>query len=82
MDHVVALANNQEVYERDAIPPTSKKATNLRHMRYHVIPQFLTYQQATQGVAADTLAFYQAQDPHDPFGFLFATFVHWIFFER
>jgi hypothetical protein len=82
MEHVIALATDQRVYERDAIPKSSKKGQSLRHMRENMIPQFFAYQQANAGPDANTLEFYQQQMPNDPFGFLFSIFVHWVFFER
>lgn len=80
--HVIALATDPQVYERDAIPPNSKKGKILQYMRETLIPQFFLFQQDAEGPAANTIEFYQAQMPNDPFGCLLASFVHYVFFQR
>jgi hypothetical protein len=51
-------------------------------MRETLIPQFFLFQQEAEGPAANTIEFYQAQMPNDPFGCLLASFVHYVFFQR
>jgi hypothetical protein len=83
--HVIALATDPQVYEKDAIaaiPPNSKKRQILQHLRETLVPQFFLFQQEAEGPAANTVEFYQAQMPNDPFGCLLASFVHYVFFQR
>lgn len=81
-DHVLRMGTNQAAYEREAIPPNSRRGDEMERMRNTTIPQFIAYQVAQEGPAANGLAFYNATFPGDVFGGLMATFMHWIHFLR
>jgi hypothetical protein len=82
LDHVMEMVQDPVAYERDAIGRRDKKALDLERTQDLFIPQFLQFQVANYGAGADTVAFYQNQNPDDPFGTLLAAYTHWIHFER
>ncbi len=81
-DHVVNLMTNQQYYERNGIPPNSRKAKDMRNVRNNILPQFFAFQVQAEGPNADQLAWYQVRFPGEAYGGIMACITHWIHFAR